>query len=50
MQVKDVNNLSAILTSNIDESEKVYKNNEVILRKARFIYQYSEFDSYFDKK
>lgn len=41
---------SIILTSDIDESEKVYEANEVILKKAKFIHQYSEFVSYFNIK
>lgn len=41
---------STIITSDIDESEKIYRNNEVIIGKARYIYQYSDFVRYFDIK
>jgi len=44
---KIISRNSTILISDIDESEKVYRDNEVVLKKAEYIHQYSEFVKYF---
>ncbi|MEE9377004.1 MAG: hypothetical protein V3V33_03105 [Candidatus Lokiarchaeia archaeon] len=47
---KIISKNSTILISDIDESEKVNRDNEVLLKKAKYIHQYSEFVRCFNTK
>jgi len=47
IRIKAIQRYSTILISDIDESEKVNRDNEVVLKKAKYIHQYSKFISYF---